>query len=113
MRPWLRDLFLWHYSLAIQIQQGKQYNLPLNTQSSWELIVLKINARRQITLPAHQCRLAGIEPGDECRSFAADGRITIIRQQSGAAWGCLAHLRADGMVSEEQSLQDVIERKRE
>ena len=75
--------------------------------------MLKINARRQFTLPAHQCRLAGIEPGDECRSFAADGRITIIRQQSGAAWGCLAHLRPDETVSDKQSRQDAIERKRE
>ena len=72
----------------------------------------KISAKRQFTLPAHQCRLAGIEPGDECRSFVADDRITIVRQQPGAAWGCLAHLRADETVSEEQSLQDAIERKR-
>ena len=73
----------------------------------------KISAKRQLTLPANQCRLAGIEPGDECRSFVADGRITIIRQQPGSAWGCLAHLRADETISDEQSRQHAIETKRE
>ena len=73
----------------------------------------KVSAKRQITLPAHQCRLAGIEPGDECRSFIADGRITIVRQQPGSAWGCLAHLRADETVSDEQSRLDAIEGLRE
>ena len=71
----------------------------------------KISAKRQLTLPANQCRLAGIEPGDECRSFVANGRITIVRQQLGSAWGCLAHLRANETVSDEQSRQDAIERK--
>lgn len=69
----------------------------------------KVSAKRQLTLPASQCRLAGIEPGDECRSFVADGRITIVRQQPGSAWGCLAHLEADETVSDEQSRQDAIE----
>lgn len=73
----------------------------------------RVSSKRQITLPARQCRLAGIEPGDECRSFVSDGRITIVRQQSGSAWGCLGHLHADETVSDEQSRQDAIERKRE
>ena len=73
----------------------------------------RISAKRQLTLPAKQCRLAGIEPGDECRSFVADGRITIIRQQPGSAWGCLAHLRADETVSDVESRQHAIETKRE
>ncbi len=72
----------------------------------------KVNAKRQITLPAAQCRSVGIEPGDECRSFVADGRITIVRQQPDSAWGCLAHLKADETVSDEQSRQDAMERKR-
>ena len=73
----------------------------------------KVSAKRQITLPADQCRLAGIEPGDECRSFVADGRITIVRQQPGSAWGCLANLEGDPPVSDEESRQDAIERKRD
>ena len=73
----------------------------------------KLNAKRQITLPADQCRLAGIEPGDECLSFVADGRITIVRQEPGSAWGCLAHLEGDPTVSDEASRQDAIERKRD
>ena len=72
----------------------------------------KVSAKRQITLPADQCRLAGIEPGDECRSFVADGRITIVRQEPGSAWGCLAHLEGDPTVSDEASRQDALEGKR-
>ena len=72
----------------------------------------RISAKRQLTLPAHQCRLAGIEPGDEYRSFVFDGCITIIRQRPGSAWGCLAHLEADETVSDEQSRQDAVAAKR-
>ena len=39
----------------------------------------KVSAKRQITLPAHQCNEAGIKPGDEYRSSVANGRITIVR----------------------------------
>ena len=73
----------------------------------------KVSAKRQITLPADQCRLAGIEPGDECRSFVADGRITIVRQKPGSAWGSLAHLEGGPTVSDQESRQDAIERKRD
>ena len=73
----------------------------------------KVSSKRQITLPADQCRLAGIEPGDECLSFVADGRITIVSQQPGSAWGCLARLKGDPTVSDEESRQDAIERKRD
>lgn len=72
----------------------------------------RVSAKRQITLPADQCRLVGIEPGDECRSFVADGRITIVRQEPGSAWGCLAHLEGNQTVSDEESRQDAIEGKR-
>ena len=73
----------------------------------------KVSAKRQITLPADQCRLVGIEPGDECLSFVADGRITIVRQEPGNAWGSLAHLECDLTVSDEESRQDAIEGKRD
>lgn len=72
----------------------------------------KVSAKRQITLPARQCRLAGIEPGDEYRSFVSDRRITIVRQEPGSAWGCLAYLEADETVSDEQSRQGAVEAKR-
>ena len=73
----------------------------------------KVSAKRQITLPADQCRLVGIEPGDECQSFVADGRITIVRQEPGNAWGCLENLEGDPTVSDEESRQDAIEGKRD
>ena len=73
----------------------------------------KVSARRQITLPADQCRLVGIKPGDECLSFVNDGRITIVRQEPGSAWGCLTHLEGDQTISDEESRQDTIEGKRD
>ena len=68
----------------------------------------RISANRRLTLPVRQCRQAGIEPGDEVRIFAFDGCITIIPQKPGSAWGCLAHLKADETVSDEQSRQDAV-----
>lgn len=72
----------------------------------------RVSAKGQITLPAHQCRLAGIEPGEQYRSFAFDGCITIIRQKPGSAWGCLADLEPDETVCDEQSRQDSVSAKR-
>ncbi len=70
----------------------------------------RMNDRRQITIPVNQCREAGIWPGDEFRSFVADGRITIVRQAAGAARGFLRHVAGDPAVSEEESLQDALNR---
>ncbi len=74
--------------------------------------MLRINAKRQIKLPAHQGRRVGLEPGDEYRSFVFDGCITIIPQKPGSAWGGLAHLEADETVSDGQSLQDAVTARR-
>ena len=72
----------------------------------------RVSAKRQITLPAHQCSEAGIKPGDEYRSFVANGHITIIRQTPGSAWGCLSHLEADPAISEDESRDSALERVR-
>ena len=69
----------------------------------------RVGAKRQITLPVDQCREAGIEPGDEYRSFVADGRITIVPKAAGAAKGFLSHVAGDRDVSEEESLQDALD----
>ena len=73
----------------------------------------RVSAKRQITLPARQCREVGIEPGDEYRSFVADGRITIMPLVAGGAWGHLAHLEGDPTVSEEESREGAIEEARQ
>ncbi|TVP60317.1 MAG: AbrB family transcriptional regulator [Halomonadaceae bacterium] len=66
----------------------------------------KVSSKRQITLPVDQCRLAGIEPGDEYDSFVDnDGHITIIKKTPGAAFGILKGTRVDSKVSEEASRQ--------
>jgi len=69
----------------------------------------RVSAKRQITLPVDQCREVGIGPGDEYRSYVADGRITIVRKSSGAARGVLRHMAGDPTVSDEESLEDALD----
>ena len=69
----------------------------------------RVSAKRQITLPIDQCREVGIGPGDEYRSYVADGRITIVQKTPGAAKGFLRHVAGDPAVSDEESLQDALD----
>ena len=69
----------------------------------------RVSAKRQITLPIDQCREIGIGPGDEVRSYVADGRITIVRKTPGAAKGFLHHVAGDPAVTDEESLQDALD----
>jgi bifunctional DNA-binding transcriptional regulator/antitoxin component of YhaV-PrlF toxin-antitoxin module len=65
----------------------------------------KVSAKRQITLPIEQCRLAGIEPGDEYNSYVDnDGHITVVKQMAGSAKGVLKGLKVDKRMSDEGSL---------
>ena len=68
----------------------------------------RVSSKRQITLPAAQCREAGIAPGDEYRSYIHNGRITIVRLKHNGAYGCLAHLKPDPTVSDEESRQGAL-----
>ena len=69
----------------------------------------RVSAKRQITLPIDQCREVGIRPGDEYRSFVADGRITIVRKVAGAAKGFLGRVASDSDVSDQGSLLDALD----
>ena len=69
----------------------------------------RVSAKRQITLPIAQCREVGIGPGEEYRSYVADGRITIVRKTVGAARGALAHVAGDPAVSDEESLEGALD----
>jgi bifunctional DNA-binding transcriptional regulator/antitoxin component of YhaV-PrlF toxin-antitoxin module len=70
----------------------------------------KVSAKRQITLPVYQCREAGIEPGDEYESYVSnDGQITILKKVKGAALGALKYLSSDPSMSDESSLQSVLQ----
>lgn len=43
---------------------------------------MKINAKRQITLPLDQCKAAGIEKGDEVEIFVdRPGVISIVKKE--------------------------------
>lgn len=66
----------------------------------------KVSAKRQITLPVEQCRVAGIEPGDDYQSFVNnDGHITIVKQEAGAAFGLLSGIKIDSRMSDEASMR--------
>ena len=69
----------------------------------------KVSSKRQITLPVDQCKQAGIEPGDEYQSFVADGHITIVKKIPGAARGILKNVKGDTSVTDEASLQSVLD----
>ena len=63
-----------------------------------------VSIKRQITLPVEQCRQLDIKPGDEYTSFVHNGRITIIKKKTGAAFGALAHIKPMVDISDEDSL---------
>jgi len=69
----------------------------------------KVSSKRQITLPVDQCKQVGIEPGDEYQSFVADGHITIVKKVPGAATGILKNVKGDRSVTDEASLQSVLD----
>ncbi|WP_420429518.1 AbrB/MazE/SpoVT family DNA-binding domain-containing protein [Kordiimonas sp.] len=69
----------------------------------------KVSAKRQITLPASQCEALDIHPGDEVESFVANGEITIIKKVAGAAKGLLDHVKGSALLTDEQSMQSVVE----
>lgn len=69
----------------------------------------KVSSKRQITLPIEQCRLAGIEPGDEYESFINnDGYITIVKKAAGIARGKLKGINTDKRYSDEGSRQSAL-----
>jgi bifunctional DNA-binding transcriptional regulator/antitoxin component of YhaV-PrlF toxin-antitoxin module len=72
-------------------------------------VMPRVSAKRQITLPIAHCREAGIGPGDEYRCFVADGRITIVRKEAGAARGFLRHVTGDPGMSDDESLRSALE----
>lgn len=69
----------------------------------------KVSSKRQITLPVDQCQQVGIEPGDEYQSFVVEGHITIIKKVPGAAKGILKHVKGDGSITDEMSLQSTLD----
>ena len=67
----------------------------------------RVSAKRQITLPLEQCRVANINPGDEYASFVdGQGNITILKKEPGIARGALSHLDVDDQLTDEDSLLD-------
>jgi len=63
----------------------------------------KLSAKRQITLPAEQCRELGIEPGDDLQCFVANGQLTLIKKGKGRAHGLLKNVKGDKRFSDKES----------
>ena len=69
----------------------------------------KVSAKRQITLPVDQCRLAGINPGDEYESYVDnDGHITLFKKVAGAAKGVIEGIPTDKRMSDDMSLRSSV-----
>ncbi len=69
----------------------------------------KVSSKRQITIPVDQCQQANIEPGDEIETFIYGGHITIVKKERGAAKGILDQIKADKRISDEKSLESILE----
>ncbi|MFN2359689.1 MAG: AbrB family transcriptional regulator [Marinobacter sp.] len=68
-----------------------------------------VSQKRQVTLPAEQCAIAGIQPGDEYESLVSrKGVISIVIKHKGAAKGLLKGIPVNDQVSEEESLESVM-----
>lgn len=68
----------------------------------------KVSRKRQITLPASQCDLLGIKPGDEIETFVAAGHLTIVKKVEGSAQNLLQQVKSDSSITDQESLEDAL-----
>ncbi|MFV0277771.1 MAG: AbrB family transcriptional regulator [Parahaliea sp.] len=69
-----------------------------------------VSKKRQITLPAAQCREAGLEPGDSYECFVDNfGCIAIIKKEDGFAEGMLKHIKPNPRYTDKQSRDGAID----
>ncbi|MBW8185501.1 AbrB family transcriptional regulator [Shewanella nanhaiensis] len=70
---------------------------------------MKVNAKRQITLPVEQCKIAQIVAGDNVACFVDRlGVISIVKQTKGSAKGILANSKVLCSMNENTSRQSAI-----
>ncbi len=100
------DQLLNLYILTYSKESDSLYN-SANSKDGGNMPI--VSSKRQITLPVDQCRQAGIEPGDEYQCFVADGHITIVKKTPGAAKAILGHVKSDSSMTDEESLQSVLD----
>ena len=71
----------------------------------------RVSTKRQITLPIEQCIIAHINAGDEVESFVdRQGVISIVKKQSGAAKGLLKGTLTNINISEQESLESILDK---
>ncbi len=68
----------------------------------------KVSAKRQITIPIDQCQALGIEPGDTVEFFVVEGQLTLVKKTARAAKGLLSHVEPQSSMTDEESLQSVL-----
>ena len=71
----------------------------------------KVSAKRQVTIPKELCEKAGIEPGNMVEIFEYEGKVTVIKKESGAGAGVLKNMKGNATMTDEQSLQDALDNK--
>lgn len=73
--------------------------------------MIKVNAKRQITLPADLCEIAHINVGDDVEGFVdRQGVISIVKKQAGAAKGLLKDISINMDISEQKSLESAVDK---
>lgn len=70
-----------------------------------------LSPKRQVTLPKELCDRLVVEPGDDLVFLEHQGRITIIKKVKGSSKGIAKHLTANKNYSDDESLQDCIDKK--
>ena len=56
-------------------------------------------------MPIEHCEALGFEPGDDVAILAANGVLTVIKKQPGAARGLLTKVRGNKRISDRDSLR--------
>lgn len=69
----------------------------------------KVSAKRQVTIPKELCEKAGIKPGNLVEIFEYEGKVTVIKKETGASTGILKTLEGKAAITDDESLQDALE----
>jgi AbrB family looped-hinge helix DNA binding protein len=71
-----------------------------------------LSPKRQVTIPKELCDRLHVKPGDDLEFVEYNGQITIIKKVKGGSAGVLKHLRTDSRYSDDESLDNFLQKKR-
>lgn len=72
---------------------------------------MRLSSKRQITLGKEVCEKLGWLEGDDLDVLVYKGQLTILKKVKGASAGALSHLKGAPGITDEESLQDTLERR--